>query len=301
MLIAGIIGTVAVLAAVIAIIIYKESKEFCISFYEYHSTCLSREHYRIVFLSDLHDKVFGEHNEPLLEAIDDLRPDAVMFAGDMVTSSMELHYDYAPTIQFIGKLAEKYPVYYGMGNHEEKFRRQPDIFPGQYEDLSEKLAACGVHIMENETVRIPEAGITVYGLNLEHEYYRKLRTKHLPPRYLQNIFGDVNKENYTILLAHNPEHFPEYAAWEPDLIVSGHIHGGVIRLPLLGGVVSPQLKLFPKYDAGEFRSGSTTMLLSRGIGSHTIPIRIWNRAEVLCVDLKKQRGIPKGDNHGFNI
>lgn len=287
MLIVGIVGALVVLAAAAAILIYRESKEFCVTFYEYHSERLKKDCYRIVFLSDLHDKVFGDQNEPLLEAIEELRPDAVAFAGDMVTSSMELEYDYTPTIEFIGKLAAKYPIYYGMGNHEEKFRRKPDEFPGRYLDLTKQLQKYGVHIMENETAHIKEAGIVVYGLDLENEYYRKVITKHIPERYLSDIFGDVSREEYSILLAHNPEHFPEYAKWGPDLVVSGHIHGGIMQLPLLGGVVSPQLKLFPKYDAGEYHEGNSTMLLSRGIGSHTVPIRIWNRAEVLCVDFKK--------------
>lgn len=288
MLIMGIIGAAVVLVAIASVLIYRESKEFCVTFYEYRSERLLREQYRIVCLSDLHDKVFGEHNEPLFNAIEELHPDAVVFAGDMVTSSMELQYDYMPTVQFIGRLAEKYPVYYGMGNHEEKFRRQPDIFQGRYEDLTERLAAYGVHIMENETARITDAGIVIYGLDLEHQYYRKVVTRHLPQDYLPHIFGEVSEKEYSILLAHNPEHFRAYAMWGPDLVLSGHIHGGIMQLPFIGGVVSPQFKLFPKYDAGEFREGNTTMLLSRGIGSHTIPIRIWNRAEVLCVDLRKK-------------
>ncbi len=287
MLIAGIAGAIILIAAVAAILIYRESKEFCVTFYEYHSDLLLKDNYRIVFLSDLHDKVFGEHNKPLLDAIDELKPDAVAFAGDMVTSSMEVRYDYTPTLQFIGRLAEKYPIYYGIGNHEEKFRRCKEVFPDQYRDLTERLAEYGVHIMINETAHIPEAGIVIYGLDLEHEYYRKVVTKHIPEDYMQRIFGRVSDDEYSVLLAHNPEHFPSYAAWGPDLVVSGHIHGGVMQLPVLGGVVSPQMKLFPKYDAGEYSEGKTKMLLSRGIGSHTIPIRIWNRAEVLCVDLKK--------------
>lgn len=299
MLILGLIGIMVTLAVVAAVLIYRESKEFCVTFYEYHSEQLQKAQYRIVVLSDLHDKVFGRHNEPLLEAIDELNPDAVLFAGDMITSSMEVRYDYTPTLQFIGALAQKYPIYYGMGNHEEKFRRRPDIFPGRYQDLTEKLAEYGVHILSNETVQIQEAGIVLYGLDLEHQYYRKLMTKHIPEDYLQKIFGKASERDYSILIAHNPEHFQAYAKWGPDLVLSGHIHGGVMQLPLLGGVVSPQLKLFPKYDAGEYHEGRTTMLLSRGIGSHTIPLRIRNRAEVLCVDLKKS--MTKGDKDGFDI
>ncbi len=287
MLIVLMIGALVILIATVTVLIWRESKEFCVTFFEYHSDRIKKQQYRIVCLSDLHDKVFGDQNEPLLNAIDELHPDAIIFAGDMVTSSMELQYDFTQTLNFIGRLAANYPIYYGMGNHEEKFKRCPKVFPGYYQRLIDGLQQYGVHIMENETVSVQDAGVVIYGLDLEHQYYHKFITRHIPKDYLHRIFGTVSQDSYSILVAHNPEHFPEYAAWGPDLVLSGHIHGGVVRLPLLGGVVSPQLKLFPKYDAGEFQKGHTTMLLSRGIGSHTIPIRVWNRAEILCIDIKK--------------
>lgn len=278
-----------VLILIFALLIYKESKEFCVTFYQYTTEKIKKDSFRIVMLSDLHDKVFGEQNMPLIDAIDELNPDIIVFGGDMVTSSMELKYDYTSTIDFIHRLADRYPIYYGMGNHEEKFRRCEDRFPGKYEELVKRLHSFGVHIMDNECCTIEAAGINIYGLTLEHEYYRRVITKHIPADYMEKIFGRLDQDRYHILLAHNPEQFKGYAGWEPDLVFSGHIHGGIMQLPLLGGVVSPQLKLFPKYDAGEFKEANTTMLLSRGIGSHTVPIRIANRAEILCVTLKKKK------------
>lgn len=93
---------------------------------------------------------------------------------------------------------------------------------------------------------------------------------------------------YTILIAHNPVFFETYANWGAELIVSGHLHGGIIRLPLVGGVLSPQVSFFPKYDKGLFKKGSSVMAVSAGLGKHTIPVRLWNPAELLIINLKNK-------------
>ena len=104
--------------------------------------------------------------------------------------------------------------------------------------------------------------------------------------HLEKHIGKANAQFCNILIAHNPEYFKEYADWGADFVLSGHVHGGIMRLPLLGGVISPSYKLFPKYDGGVFREGKSTMLLGRGMGSHTLPFRFFNPAELLVVTLK---------------
>ena len=270
-------------------LVYIESSGFTVTEYKYYSGKLKKEEFKIALLSDLHDTDFGNENEVVLAAIDELHPDIVVFAGDMVTSCMETKYDYEPTLHFIGKLAAKYPVYYGMGNHEERFRRQRDKFPGRYEELKRQLEVAGAPLLVNEKITLSDAGVTIYGLDMDHAYYRKVKTRYIPDDYLQRIFGSVDADRVSILLAHNPEHFEQYAKWKPDFVFSGHVHGGLVRLPLLGGVVSPQLKLFPKYDAGEFHAGHSKMILSRGLGSHTIPIRIFNKAEIVSITIRRKK------------
>jgi len=93
------------------------------------------------------------------------------------------------------------------------------------------------------------------------------------------------------LIAHDPDYFPKYADWGADLVLSGHVHGGMVRVPFWGkGVVSPNVRLFPKYDGGEFTIGKSRMLLSRGLGMHTIPIRLFNPGEILEVELMPDEG-----------
>ena len=113
----------------------------------------------------------------------------------------------------------------------------------------------------------------------------------MDPEYLKTLLGQPSEENYTILIAHNPDYFPKYAEWGADLVLAGHVHGGMVRVPFWGkGVVSPNVRLFPKYDGGEFTIGKSRMLLSRGLGMHTIPIRLFNPGEILEVELMPDEG-----------
>jgi hypothetical protein len=278
---------VAILLLALALFVYKESKGFRVVRYRFVNDRLKVGHYRFCVITDLHDFDHGNDNEEVLKAIDEEKPDAVFFVGDMVTSSMEPRYRSETALKFIKAIADRYPLYYGIGNHEEKLRRCPEQFPGEYEKYVSALDAMGVRMLINEKVSIEPAGIDVYGLDLEHEYYRKLKTRWIEDDYLDKKFGSCDKSRVSILLAHNPEQFDMYAGWHPDYVLSGHVHGGIVNIPPFGGIISPQLKLFPKYDAGLFEKGDSTMILSRGLGTHTIPVRVLNKAEVVVVDLYK--------------
>jgi predicted MPP superfamily phosphohydrolase len=104
--------------------------------------------------------------------------------------------------------------------------------------------------------------------------------------YLEKTLPKLDKSKCNLLIAHNPDYFEKYAQWGADLVLSGHVHGGIMKLPLVGGVIAPSYRIFPKYDGGIFRSGKTTMLLGRGMGSHTLPFRFFNPAELYAVTLK---------------
>jgi hypothetical protein len=107
-------------------------------------------------------------------------------------------------------------------------------------------------------------------------------------KYLDEILGKCNKDCYNILIAHNPQYFKEYADWGADLVLSGHIHGGVVILPFLGGVLSPQVEFFPEYYAGLYQHGKSRMILSRGLHMHSIRVRMFNIPEVSCVTLHRK-------------
>ena len=283
-----VVVIILVLIVLLCIYIYKESNGYHVVKYIITDDRLKKDEISFVFLSDLHNRQYGEYNSDLLRDIDKLHPDFVVLGGDMITSCMEKWTDFSDTLKFVENLAKKYPVYYGMGNHEERLNRKPDKFPeGCYERLTSTLIEMGAPIIDNEKVIIDDLGIDIYGLNLDHEYYRKVITRKLPENYLAGKLGIPSENRFSILLAHNPEHFKSYAKWNADLVLSGHVHGGIIRLPFLGGVVSPALKIFPKYDGGLFTEGNSTMIISRGIGTHTVPIRINNKAELIYIELRK--------------
>ncbi|MBQ3105098.1 MAG: metallophosphoesterase [Lachnospiraceae bacterium] len=248
--------------------------------------------YSFVVLADLHNKQYGAHNWKLLQAIDRLHPEGIFLAGDMLTSIKGR--DFTPALELIHRLAEKYPIFYGAGNHETRLFLYPEVYGKMGEEYERSLLEKQVRILHNEGCGLPEYNIHVTGLELTREYYRRMQKVRMASSYLEETLGKPDKEVFQILLAHNPEYFKEYAKWGADLVLSGHLHGGIMRLPLLGGVISPSLKLFPGYDSGMYHQGDSAMVLSRGLGVHTIPLRIFNPGELILIELlpaKKKDGI----------
>ncbi|MCH5257254.1 MAG: metallophosphoesterase [Lachnospiraceae bacterium] len=266
------------------LIMFIDCNRFITTVYEIESKKISRE-FTFVLLSDLHNKSFGKQNERLLKAIDKLSPDAVITAGDIITAQRGEKYMIAAA--FMEQLAAKYPVYYGMGNHEHCVGEEPERFGDIYEKYMEILYKAGIEPLINENVSLPSANIKVCGLQMDRQrYYGKFVKKAMPENYLRDILGNADRDSFQILIAHNPDYFEDYAKWGADLVVSGHVHGGLMQLPVLGGVISPRLTLFPKYDGGRFECGTSIMLLSRGLGTHTLPIRIFNPGELVFVRLR---------------
>ena len=265
------------------LVMYIDCNRFVTIVYEVESKKISRE-YTFVLLSDLHSKSFGAQNEKLLKAIDELSPDAVLSAGDMFTAQRSEKYKVAAAL--MEQLSAKYPIYYGMGNHEHRVASEPEKFEDIYDRYMESLHKAGIEPLINENVSIPSANINVCGLQMDRHYYGKFRKKTMSKTYLKDILGKADADSFQILIAHNPDYFEEYAEWGADLVVSGHVHGGLMKLPILGGVLSPRLILFPEYDGGRFECDDSIMILSRGLGTHTLPIRIFNPGELVLVRLK---------------
>lgn len=238
---------------------------------------------RMVLLSDLHNKSFGKGNDRLIRRIDALAPDEILAAGDMLTATAG--HDYGPALTLMENLAGRYPVHYGMGNHEYRLGLYPEQYPGMYEGYMQGLTEAGIEPLINQRTYLPKWNVDVCGVEIDRRYYRHFVKTPMGSEYLEKLLGKSREDAFQILIAHNPAYFEDYAEWGADLVVSGHVHGGIMRLPLLGGVLSPSLTLFPKYDGGRFHKGKSTMILSRGLGSHTLPIRIFNPGELVVIDL----------------
>lgn len=244
-----------------------------------------RKNCRFVMVSDLHNKVYGKDNDKVIREIEQANPDFILIVGDLVTSHQDEPVDTG--IRFVNALSGKYRIYYSLGNHESKLRYRADYYGDMYNRLMKGIQHENVKILSDETIRLEEYGIALTGFELGLEYFKRFKKRPMPLDYMNRKLGKPLKEYCNILMAHNPEYFEEYAKWGADLVLSGHVHGGIMRLPLVGGVISPAYTLFPKYDGGIFHSGKTTMLLGRGMGSHTIQLRFFNPAELYVVDLVK--------------
>ncbi|MBQ9865948.1 MAG: metallophosphoesterase [Lachnospiraceae bacterium] len=251
-----------------------------------------KKNMRVVALSDLHGRSFGRGNEKLIKKICDLKPDAVFTAGDIMTAKdlgVDLSYSVDVAEDLLKELAKRFPVYFGMGNHESRVDWMPWLFDFTYEDMMKRFADTGAKILDNDSITLDEYGIKICGLNMQPKYYLHKKPAFLSVHDLNALVGKPDKNCFNVLLAHDPEYLPAYAAWGADLSISGHYHGGIMRLPLLGGVISPKPRLFPDYSGGMFRLKGAHQLVLCGLGVHTLPVRVFNPAELVVLDLKKGR------------
>ncbi len=275
-------SAIAVLAVFFLTVMAADCNRFVIRTYRCKTEKLKKG-VKILLLSDLHNKFFGKGNKRLLKAILKLNPDMILVAGDMYTSAKDG--DIKTAWELICELAHNYPVYYGNGNHEHKTRLFPEQFGTMYQEFAEKIDRAGVRHLVNEKVSLPDYNMDIYGLEIDRKYYQKFKNVQMEKDYLEQLLGKRDESRFSLLIAHNPDYFETYAAWGADLVVSGHVHGGLMRLPVLGGVLSPAIRLFPRYDGGEFKEGNSTMILSRGLGTHTLPLRIFNPGELVVIEL----------------
>lgn len=242
----------------------------------------------IVMLADLHNHLYGEENQMLLGEIRRISPDFVCIAGDMLIGNPKISYETAQ--KTVMALTKEYPVFYGLGNHESRMLHDRDIYGTLYEEYMEPLKALGVKVLVNENAyfQVRESQFQIFGYDLPMKYFEKFNRYPFESSQVEEVLGvcDSAKEQFRILLAHNPVYFSQYAEWGADLTLSGHLHGGIIRLPLIGGIITPQAKLFPKYSAGNYKIQEKNIIVSRGLGTHTISIRFRNQPELSAIYLE---------------
>lgn len=270
----------------------REWKDFRITKYEICSSKLNgiRGKKKILFLSDLHNRTYGECNERLWNAIRDQRPDLILIGGDMLVRKDGN--SYKETVKFLKKLPQLCPVYYANGNHEQKLKELPEKYQQSYKEYKNQLVTAGIHMLENasENVKMDDTQITVTGLEIPLRAYKRVGKKKLSVSEITERIGKPG-EQYQILLAHHPGYMKEYLAYGADLILGGHYHGCVARLPGIGGVIAPDFTLFPKYSGGIYEEGAQTVVVSCGLGSHSVPIRLFNWPELIVLELNCPEGL----------
>lgn len=284
-----IVSVIAIILIWIFVIVKHDTSHFVVRLYELTSKKI-REELTIVLLSDLHEKDYGADNKKLLEAIEAQHPDLVLCAGDLITCHHHpSHCRDKTAVSLVRALAKRYPVVVANGNHETKLAEAVEKYGDYYARYEEQLKDAGACVLRNAWEKGLLDHVDIAGLEITSDWYGRFPKETLSGEKLHDLLGAPDAERFTILIAHDPRHFKAYAAWGADLAVSGHVHGGIARIPGIGGVIAPSFELFPHYDAGEFTMEGegrvSTLILSCGLGTHTLHVRFNNPGEVAVIRL----------------
>ena len=207
----------------------------------------------IAQVSDLHDAVLGEENADITDMLREIRPDIIVLTGDMVDSNRG---NIDRSVALARRLVEIAPVYYANGNHEAA------LSYNEYHRFTRGLSEAGVTVLEDRSEILSYNGtpFQIIGLNdlgfIKGGFSEKCAA-------MQSALDLLTQDGmFSLVLSHRPELMDHYAACAPELVLSGHAHGGQFRLPLLGGLYSPGQGFFPKYDGGLYTQGGTSLIVS---------------------------------------
>lgn len=259
------------LIIILLIFAWYQNNHLVITTYAYKSSKIpnNANKFSIVQISDLHNACFGKNNYKLKNGIESLAPDIIVITGDIIDSN---HTNINIAINFVRDMAKKYPVYYVTGNHEYW------LDEAQKKELFTGIQDAGAVILNNEKISIDadNDSITLIGLD----------DNSLNDATLRSIMETCNKNELTVVLAHEPQYIDKYADAGADFVLTGHAHGGQMILPFIGPLIAPDQGFFPKYTAGQFDSKSTTMYISRGLGNSVIPVRLFNYPEIVYIEIQ---------------
>lgn len=234
---------------------------------------------KFVVITDLHNKEYGEKNADLAELVKEQNPDFIAVCGDMVNRSDP---DTTKMKDVLEKLADIAPTYCCLGNHERDNAAEFGT------DFKSEIDSTGAVLLDDEYIKFTKNGKSVLiGGMSDYPYYEFYTPDDdVPSRTLWEEFAEKAKNNFTILLHHQPEYIAEDAKkTDIDLIVCGHTHGGQIQLPFIGGVIAPNQGLFPKYDKGEFDLDGTKMIVCAGLSNPVFIPRINNQVEIGVINI----------------
>lgn len=235
---------------------------------------------RIVQLSDLHGHEYGSGSQDLLELVAGQEPDLIAVTGDLIDQDSQL----AMVPALARGLSAIAPTYYVTGNHEWA---STDV-----RQLKGVLKECGVTVLSNQYVTLERNGdrLVLAGVDDPNGYADQKTPEELYSEIRQGV-----GETCTILLAHRNDRFDQYAEAGYDLVISGHAHGGIIRLPFTDGLLGTNRRFFPTWTAGVYTLGDSTLFVSRGLGNNTVPIpgfRLFNRPDLAVLELTREENAP---------
>lgn len=235
--------------------------------------------FRIVQVSDLHNKTFGKEQENLISHIKDEKPNLIAVTGDVIDSRRT---NLRTALTFFEKAKQLAPIYYVPGNHEARIE--------EYEAFKTALIDIGVNVLDNRQEKVTFNGETMMIAGVEDPTFNNPQDENEEQVIVDSALTSLQmKEDvFTILLSHRPEMYNLYKKHHANLIFTGHAHGGQIRIPYLGGIIAPGQGIFPQYTEGRFTTDDTTMIVSRGLGNSLFPLRVNNRPELVVTTLYAQ-------------
>ncbi len=232
--------------------------------------------YTIVQITDLHNRVFGQGQEELISEVEKLKPDIIVLTGDMINRD---YFDYQSISDLLAGIRGIAPVYAISGNHELDNQHA-------LSELKEMYAANGVVFLDDAGAVLSSPGgaedeqIFMYG--------QKMLTNGEGDFWTDYEHTPHDTSQYNIFLSHFSDKFDEIAPMNYDLVIAGHTHGGIIRLPFIGGLLGTDNEPFPKYDGGVFTQGASTMVSGRGLGDSSFIPRLYNNRELVCITLRHE-------------
>jgi len=265
--------TLIAIAGMSVIFLYWQNNDILTTKFTYANKKIptSFDGFVIVQISDLHNMRFGKNQNILLKKIAVVSPDVIVVTGDVIDN---IRTDFPVAMEFLRGAIKIAPVYYVQGNHEARIRN--------YDELLASMTALGVQMLENKQIKLEREGSFIELDGIIDPFFS-------PASDSLNKLDFSDPSLFRILLSHRPELIKLYASKQVDLVLTGHAHGGQIRIPyLMPGLIAPDQGLFPKYTSGRYEESATTEIVSRGLGNSTFPFRVFNRPEIIVVTLKSK-------------
>lgn len=278
---------IVVILILISILLYIGNNYITTSEYKVKLNNLpsSFEGFRIVQLSDVHNKMFGAEQNKLVNEIKEQNPDIIVITGDLIDRRRYGSKDNA--LKLLEKIINIAPVYFVTGNHE--------WWSNKYEsELYDEIKSYGVKILSNEKIELIKGKekINLIGLDDIAKYYKEKSKPYESFIAYANVNETLKALNKTIddsdikiLLSHRPDLIDIYEKNKVDVVLSGHTHGGQVRIPFIGGLIAPSQGFFPDFDGGMYKRAEMILIVSRGLGNSLGPFRINNFPEIVTLIL----------------
>ncbi len=248
-----------------------------VSHYEIKSDKLNQKYnnYKIMLLTDLHNR---DITEKLVKIVNEENPNIIVMSGDMINEKVD---GFDNFFNLCEELKDK-TVYYVFGNHEENMSDK-----NQNEFIEKIKEKTNVILLNNDKVELDDS-FTIYGFSHQVKYYLASTKEKIDLNYIEERIGKIDINKFNLLISHDPLLYNLYSEYGFDMVLSGHLHGGIINIPFVGGLLSPDFTFFPKYYKGVNKIENTNLVISRGLGyGYMIPIRVFNRGEVVIINLMK--------------